>query len=138
MELQLILIKTALLAEKKGCDLELYHKDEWTYFEDGDEFVCNFDPRNEHPDAKQKIVCNQELLRKYLRDNHNIHIEIPNNASGYMWVLNKAGNVKEGDISGGTFLMDYNCNGDNDAGQWDSYEEALEVALYNALKIIKL
>lgn len=142
MALQRISHKTAVLAKERGYDQQPYraaHNNCEAYYptyEDGSgEIKLNHPLFN--PEKIIAVAPYQEELRKWLREKHGLHIEIPNNASGYMWILNKAGNVKEGDISGGTFIRDYNMEGDNEAGQWDSYEEALEVALYEALKYIK-
>lgn len=67
--------------------------------------------------------------QKWLRDKHNIHITIGNSASGYWWELSKADN--------GTTIYDYNYSGPNDGGKWDTYEEALDAAIYKSLKLIK-
>lgn len=64
--------------------------------------------------------------QKWLREKHNIHITIGNSASGYWWELSKADN--------GTTIYDYNYSGPNDGGKWDIYEEALDSAIFIALK----
>lgn len=68
--------------------------------------------------------------QKWLRTKHNTHVMIGNNASGYYWALNKADN--------GTFICDYNDNGPNDGGCWDTYEEALNAGILETLKLICL
>jgi hypothetical protein len=66
--------------------------------------------------------------QKWIRTNHNIHIEIGNCGSGYYWSLNKA--------NSGRFVCDYLWNGLNDGGCWDTYEEALNAGILEALKMI--
>lgn len=67
-------------------------------------------------------------VAKWLRIKHNIYVEIGNCASGYYWSLNKADN--------GTFICDYECGGNNDGGCWDTFEEALNAGILEALKLI--
>lgn len=63
--------------------------------------------------------------QKWLREKHNIHVRVDNNASGWFYSFFKADN--------GTFISDYDDNGPNDGGCWDSYEEALNDGIMNAL-----
>lgn len=67
--------------------------------------------------------------QKYLRQKHNISVEIYRNACGYCWSMSKADN--------GTFITDYDLKGPNDGGCWDDFEEALNDGIYNACKMIK-
>mgnify|MGYP001404398851 CR=1 FL=1 len=64
------------------------------------------------------------LLQKWIRDTHNIHIEIYANAGGWGWILTKCAG------SGSTIkdIEDYNF--------FDTYEEALEDGLIKALNLI--
>jgi len=71
----------------------------------------------------------QSLLQKWLREKHNIHIGIWNNASGYGYELSKADN--------GTTIYESDYDGPNDGGVWDTYEEVLEFALEQSLNLIK-
>lgn len=66
--------------------------------------------------------------QKWIRNNHNIHIVIDNYACGYAWFLYKADN--------GTRISEYAENGPNDGGCWDTYEEALNAGILEALKLI--
>lgn len=66
--------------------------------------------------------------QKWLRKENNIHIVIDNSASGYGWFLYKADN--------GTRIIDYADDGPNDGGCWDTYEEALNDGIFEALKLI--
>lgn len=63
--------------------------------------------------------------QKWLRTKHNIHVCVDNNASGWFYVLFKADN--------GTYIGDYDDIGPNDGGCWDSYEDALNDGIMNAL-----
>lgn len=69
-----------------------------------------------------------DLAKKWFRETKNLHIEIYRNACGYGYVIVKADN--------GTWMEDDNSKGPNDGGNWDTYEEALEAGLQEALKLI--
>lgn len=71
----------------------------------------------------------QSIVQKWLRETNNLHISIIRNACGYGYDICKADN--------GTHITDGIFNGPNDGGQWDTYEEALEVGIQEALKLIQ-
>ncbi len=73
----------------------------------------------------------QSLLQKWLREKHNMEVLVTCNASGWFWEINKAY-----PNNGGTFIAWSGDNGPNDAGHWETYEEALETGLEQALKLI--
>lgn len=77
----------------------------------------------------------QSLLQKWLRDIHKIEVLVYCNASGWMWELNKS--FYKNDISGGTHISWSNYSGINESGEWDTFEEALEDGIVNALKTLK-
>lgn len=68
------------------------------------------------------------LLKKWLRETKNLYIEIYRNACGYGYAIVKANN--------GTWMEDDDSKGPNDSGNWDTYEEALEAGLQEALELI--
>lgn len=70
----------------------------------------------------------QSLAQKWLRETKNLHIEIYRSACGYGYAIVKANN--------GTWMEDDDSKGPNDGGKWDTYEEALEAGLQEALKLI--
>lgn len=70
----------------------------------------------------------QSIAQKWLRETKNLHIEIYRNACGYGYIIVKANN--------GTWMEDDDAKGPNDGGKWDTYEEALEAGLVEALKLI--
>lgn len=67
------------------------------------------------------------VAQKWLRETKNLHICIYNTTYGYSYEISKADN--------GTTVL---CmpKGPNDGGKWDTYEEALEAGLQEALKLI--
>lgn len=69
----------------------------------------------------------QSIAQKWLRETKDLHITIYNSASGYTYDISKA------DM--GTVLYCF-PEGPNDGGNWDTYEEALEVGIREALKLI--
>lgn len=124
MEEQIISFETAKLAREKGCKLSLYHENRWSYFENNDEFICNYDPRKEYPNAKQIIICNQTLLQKWIRDVHNIHISLDYGSLNKKWMFA----VYKCDIEGKLLKDEFPI--------YPTYEEALEAGLQEALKVI--
>lgn len=69
-----------------------------------------------------------DLAKKWFRETKNLHIEIYRSACGYGYAIVKADN--------GTWMEDDNSKGPNDGGNWDTYEEALEAGIQEALKLI--
>lgn len=137
MQESLVLFKTAKLAREKGFD-------EITYF--------IFDTYNCAPALKFKIIENfnslkhsdgdnhfisaptQSLLQKWLRDVHHINVISWCNASGWAWEIEK---------TNGTHISIMNIDGNisgtiPDSGMFSSFEEALELGLQEALKLIEL
>lgn len=79
-------------------------------------------------DVKDGFPCvTQSLLARWIREKHNIHIDSYHNASGYLYYINK---------TNGTLVYDSDFDGPNDGGAWNSYKEAMESGLQEALKII--
>ena len=70
----------------------------------------------------------QSVAQKWLRETKNIHICVYNCACGYGYEISKADN--------GTHMASSVYKGTNDGEEWDSYEEALEAGLQEALKLI--
>ena len=81
-----------------------------------------------HHCYKYLSVPPQSVAQKWLRETKNLHIEIYRNACGYGYIIVKANN--------GTWMEDDDAKGPNDGGKWDTYEEALEAGLQEALKLI--
>lgn len=81
-----------------------------------------------HHCYKYLSVPPQSIAQKWLREIKNLHIEIYRNACGYGYIIVKANN--------GTWMEDDDAKGPNDGGNWDTYEEALEAGIFEALKLI--
>lgn len=134
---QFITFATAKLARSKGYD----EKDTHVYFEYAtDKGIL----RKSHYATSQNsdidfgcscTGCQQSLLQKWLRERHRIDVEAYSCAGGYNWTLAKSFNSDY--FSGGTHIADSDMTGPNNAGGWDTYEEALEAGLTNALIRIK-
>ena len=67
------------------------------------------------------------IAQKWLRVKKNIHIMMDVCASGYYAVLWK---------TNGTFIKTLVDKGPNDGGVWDTFEEALQTGILEALKLI--
>lgn len=78
---------------------------------------------------KYLSVPPQSVAQKWLRETKNLHICIYNNASGYGYEITKADN--------GTHILHDFGVGPNDGGKWDTYEEALEAGIQEALGLCK-
>lgn len=77
---------------------------------------------------KYLSVPPQSIAQKWLRETKNIHICVYNCACGYGYEISKADN--------GTHIASSTYKGTNDGGEWDTYEEALEAGIFEALKLI--
>ena len=76
--------------------------------------------------------------QKWLREEKNIHVEIYACAGGYIYELCKA--YKPNSFSGGTTIYTPNDVDNpklNDAGRYETYEEALSEGIKEAVKILK-
>jgi hypothetical protein len=70
----------------------------------------------------------QSIAQKWLRETKNLHICVYNCACGYGYEISKADN--------GTHIASSTYKGPNDGGNWNTYEEALEAGIQEALKLI--
>jgi hypothetical protein len=139
MEEQIISFETAKLAKEKGFDLfvnNAYLEDKVLYgtislMEESDSaFIDVMDgielENHNHFEFKNRYSApTQSLLQKWLRENHDIHIEI------VYWEDNTWSAQLVGDIFQDEFGDDYEAFG------CDTYENALEIGLQEALKLIK-
>ena len=74
------------------------------------------------------MIPPKSVAQKWIRETKNIHICVYNCACGYGYEISKADN--------GTHIISSAYKGTNDGEEWDSYEEALEAGLQEALKLI--
>ena len=137
MEDILISFETAKLAKEKGFNIDVinyytpegYCTDSNGYMTERLESSNWNNGEGSYPTLSEKVSCSapsQSLLQKWLREVHNIHIDIRINAvsrGNYFFYLSK---TKTPFYT--LFVSEKNS---------DSYEEALEIGLINALKLIK-
>lgn len=130
MKEEFVTLETAKLMKKKG-----FREDVFTFYEaDGveDDMILS-ETYDYSENFNKKDDCfsapSQSLVQKWLRETKNLHISIIRNACGYGYDICKADN--------GTHIADGIFDGPNDGGQWDTYEEALEVGIQEALKLIQ-
>jgi hypothetical protein len=130
MKEQLISFETAVLAKEKGFD---WLCNNYTNERDGDNFS------NENTIISYKNYnCiyatysrpTQSLLQKWLREVHNIHVNIDCNAGGWYYELMKCNGTTIYIEKGRNKGMAY--QGFN----YETYEEALEAGLQESLKLI--
>ena len=91
------------------------------------ELFESYDAQNYNASVYSFSAPTQYIAQKWLRETKDLHICIYNTASGYSYEISKADN--------GTEVL---CmpKGPNDGGKWDTYEEALEAGIQEALKLI--
>lgn len=126
MEDQLISFETAKLAKEKGFDIKCtqgYDPDSGAPFTGS---MWMFAMRLES--SRHTQAPTQSLLQRWLREQHNTCVSIYNNASGFLWNM--------ADTVGGTDRGWSDYSGPNDSGVWDTWEEALEAGLIEALNRI--
>lgn len=131
MKEQIINFETAKLAKEKG----------FTGFYDTTEYIQMYD-NGYSEDSFTKLVekqgqdeidvdyfllaPTQSLLQKWLRDIHNIYVSVASNSLDIHFPMNQILEDGGSQMAGPKFLKIYK-----------TYEEALEVGLYEALKLIK-
>lgn len=122
----LITYDTALLAKEKGFDINTY-SDCWVKTLDG-KIIHNKERENkpEHDRSKQFLMQpSQSLLQKWLREKYNIEIFVVAAFTGE-------------DVHKYSYYVLCNCyDTDADGSEAKTYEEALEIALVEGLKLIE-
>lgn len=126
---EFVTLETAKLLKEKG-----FKEDVFTFYEvdcvEGDMILS--ETYDESGNFNEKNDClstpTQSLAQKWLRETKNIHICVYNCACGYGYEISEADN--------GTHMASSVYKGTNDGEEWDSYEEALEAGLQEALKLI--
>lgn len=124
-----VTLETAKLLKEKG-----FKEDVFTFYEvdcvEGDMILSETYDESENFNEKNDCLSapTQSLAQKWLRETKNIHICVYNCACGYGYEISKADN--------GTHITSSVYEGPNDGGEWDTYEEALETGLQEALKLI--
>lgn len=138
MKDQLISFETAVLSEEKGFDWRPLN---YTYKNDG--FLQRYE--NTHLGIPHYPVPTQSLLQRWLREVHQIHIQVKRECIGsdewefsylidYLpkdfWNYKRRAThfeyIESFSMSGGATY----------SGAWSTYEECLEKALFHALKLI--
>jgi hypothetical protein len=135
MKEELITYDTAKLAKEKGFDYP------YIFPEQVGVLSCYSEIGDLGTSLMNNAIYNiqaptQSLLQRWLREEHNLEVSACSNASGFLWMIDKS--YHDGNISGGTFIKDSNDSGPNFSGEWETYEEALEQGLIEALKLIEI
>jgi hypothetical protein len=74
-------------------------------------------------------ACSQSVLHKWLRDTHELVVNVYATAYGYLWDISK---------KDGTWLAYSDERGPNAGGAWDNYEQCFESGLDAALKRLEV
>lgn len=125
---EFVTLETAKLLKEKG-----FKEDVFTFYEaecvEGDlELFESYEVENFNTRPDRFSAPTQSLAQKWLRETQNIHICVYNCACGYGYEISKADN--------GTHITSSVYEGTNDGEEWDTYEEALEAGILEALKLI--
>lgn len=141
MKEQLISFETAKLAKEQGfyimCEHGFaFHNESQDEDEKWSWWIWLSDHYEKHlRDESQGVILygrpTQSLLQKWLREEHIIVVNAYANASGYCWEMHYT------PVRGGSHVADSGYTGSNESGNWDTYEEALEKGLQEALKLSK-
>ena len=120
IEEEYISFETAKLAKGKGLDILCdigYYIDSGVVDYIRDDYKNMFYPRPA-----------QSLLARWLREVHNMCVEVYSTGYGFIWCIC--------DTDSGTDRRFSNETGSNDSGAWDTYEDAMEAGLQEALKLL--
>lgn len=123
MQEQLITFQVAKLAKEKGFNITTQ-----VIYNDGGYKLNN----GYYPDLHQEDIAapTQTLLQRWLREVHNLFVWVfpENNGETFGWEIDESFKDKYKELPDGEYdLMDYS---------YKTYEEALEVGLQEALKLI--
>jgi hypothetical protein len=128
---ELVTLETAKLLKEKGFDETC----EYCILNQDDDVIgasrgCIINEKIvRHKNIKNAIpITSLYQAQKWLRETKNMHVCIYRSASGYGYDISKADN--------GTHIINDLSDGPNEAGLWDTYEEALEVGIQEALKLV--
>jgi len=123
LEEKLISFETAKLAKKKGFNVHC----RWRFDDENGDLYENEDfPYNSWNGSL--FAPTQSLLQKWLREKHNTHITIEDHT--FVDIVNEG--------SGWKFYVEvYGCTEIGRGKLYNSYEDALEFGLLEALKLIK-
>ena len=126
MKEQLVSWEAARLLKEKGFNIPT----EYVYNTEGDigkgsYYAYNW---NDCGDSSWTSASapSQSLAQKWLREKLNLFVHSFCSASGWAWQIDKCN---------GTFVKWSEYTGPNAGGQWDTYEEALECGIIEALKL---
>jgi hypothetical protein len=133
MQEQLITFETAKLAKEKGFDFKVY-KEEKIY----DKLGYLLKPEDEvFPNVEYFPAPTQTLLQKWLREVHNLYVDSYHDLTSdgkSIQYYTSWGFLQQKDIDG-----NQNVNGWYDEyNDYKTYEEALEIGLQEALKLIEI
>ena len=120
---ELVTFETAKFLKEKGFDIAC----ENVVREDKTRMNTLFRTNKNLPKTCYSLPT-QAIVAKWLRETKNVHICIYNNACGYGYEISKADN--------GTHISNDLKDGPNNGGVWDTYEEALEAGIKEALSLI--
>lgn len=126
---EFVTLETAELLKEKG-----FKEDVFTFYEvdcvEGDMILSETYDESENFNEKNDCLSapTQSPAQKWLRETKNIHICVYNCACGYGYEISKADN--------GTHITSSVYEGPDDGGEWDTYEEALEAGILEALKLM--
>jgi hypothetical protein len=136
---EFVSLETATLAKRKGfkayCEYAYVETDSYTYtdYHRGDEcYMPYVPPRLYNKSIMSRYdhlfvdAMSQSRLQKWLRDNHNIYVNVASNSLTVHFPMNSV--LEDGgcQMAGPQYLQNFK-----------TYEEALEHGLLEALKLIK-
>ena len=130
IEEQYVSIETAKLAKEKGFNEFCFHYYYRTTFINNYGISLNNSKLSYLDDnwSQHYAAPTQSLLARWLREKHNMCVEVNFTSYGFVWCVRNTNNAEDNYGSGES--------GPNKNGTWDNYEEAMETCLQEALKFI--
>ena len=122
IEEQYVSFETAKLAKEKGFDIPTRYG-----FSERGTLVRVDTSDNWNQDKGFYSRPTQSLLARWLREDRHMCVEVYCIACNFIWNICK---------TDGTDTKSSEYSGPNDGGAWDSYEDAMENGLQEALKMI--
>lgn len=126
--------ETAKLLKEKGfnCPCKVWYSEYTSQFFRGEKYTSiEFDDHNRF-DENYKFICYAPTLQrvmKWLREVHNLHIEVYRTACGYLYIISRVPTGSDLYSDGDAYDGD-----DENSGQWTTCEKACEAAIKYCLE----
>jgi hypothetical protein len=129
-----ILTRTAILAMEVG--FNSFNNEGWFYQSSRGHEIWTNNKGGIDGTLKTYVKCAQSILQKWLRERHKIYV-VPMDWGDGVNYWPKLVDLENDPKNSFTERLSYIYYKENEKAKFNSYEKALEVGLYDALKIIQ-